>query len=89
MMPKNFMQQIREDIESKREGNIPSRHFTKKMFNLLKRSKFNIYVKSAVNLQSGIEIISEDAEQTFVVYRLKEIQEVMNMKNQKRIDEYG
>jgi len=89
-MPKDFIGQIREDIKRRREGTIPNRYLTAKMFNLLKRNKFIVCVKSSVNLQPDIEIINEcEDEQIFAVYRPKETDKAMKMRNQKRIDEYG
>ena len=95
MMPQDFMQKVKEDIKVRREGRIPSRGFPEKMFNLLTRNGFVIYMPSdstkILNCEAGTEKIvpEEELSKVFMGYRPKEIQREIELKNQRRIDEYG
>jgi hypothetical protein len=84
------MEQINQDIKSRREGKIPSPSFTGKIFRKLRRNKFVVYIKG-LPCEMGTERImtEEEMKSNFVFYRPQEIQNAMKLKNQRKIDDYG
>jgi len=83
-----IIDQINEDIVTRQEGKIPAESFTGSMFRKLKRNKFIVYLRNeGSSIKPGDETISTD--NFSVVYKPKEVQKSEEMKNQKKIDEYG
>ena len=94
MMVQNFMQQIKDDISSRREGKVPTIKFNTKMFNILTKNGFVVYLPGETTKIFNHELDSEKVvagdvmSNLFTGYRPKEL-ELKELKNQMRLTDYG
>jgi hypothetical protein len=92
MMAQNFMRQIGRDIRLGQEGRVPLLKFNDKMFSILTKYDFEVFMPGEttkiLNCQPDSEkgISENDLSKLFMGYRPKEVQ---LPKNQKRMIDYG